>query len=176
MKVLLIARNTFREATRDRLLAGVIGAGVLLLGATQLLSPLAMGEGRRLTIDLGLSGISPDMRDVEKAAAEGNARAKLAIDAFVESVRQFIGSYLVILGGCDALIFTGGIGENGAAIREMICRNLEWAGIALDPQKNQTRGKETQISKDDSRAQIWIMPTNEELIVARQAVAVLQAI
>src|SRR3954466_1539215 len=79
----------------------------------------------------GMSGVSPDMRDIEKAAAEGNARAKLALDAFVESVRGFSGQSLVGLGGIDVLVFTGGIGENGVAIREAICRNLEWAGIML---------------------------------------------
>src|SRR5436305_2641015 len=115
------------------------------------------------------------MRDIEKAAAEGNARAKLAIDAFVESVRSFIGQYLVVLGGCDVLAFTGGIGENGVALREAICRNLEWAGIALDPQRNQARGKETRISRDDGRAQVWIVPTNEELVGARQTVDALGA-
>ena len=105
----------------------------------------------------------------------GDARAKLAIDAFVESVRGFIGQYLVALGGCDVLAFTGGIGENGAALREQICRNLDWAGITLDPQKNQVRGKEEKISSVESDADIWIVPTNEELIVARQTQAVLTA-
>jgi len=124
---------------------------------------------------LGMSGLSPDMRDVEKAAAEGNTRAKVAVDAFVESVRHFIGAYLVVLGGCDVLVFTGGIGENGIALRDAICRNLEWAGIALDPQKNQVRCKETKVSKVESGAEIWIIPTNEELIVAGQTVAVLTA-
>jgi acetate kinase len=123
----------------------------------------------------GMSGVSPDMRDIEKAAAGGDARAKLALDAFVESVRSFIGSYLVILGGCDVLVFTGGIGENGVAIREAICRNLEWAGIALDPAKNQVRGKEEKISKVESRTEIWIVPTNEELVVARLTESVLNA-
>src|SRR5438046_3199014 len=88
---------------------------------------------------LGMSGISPDMRDVETAAAGGSQRAKLALDAFVESVRGFIGSYLVALGGCDVLAFTGGIGENGVALREQICHNLEWAGIVLDHNKNALR-------------------------------------
>jgi acetate kinase len=122
---------------------------------------------------LGMSGVSPDMRDVEKAAGEGNQRAELAVDAFVESVRHFIGAYLVVLGGIDVLVFTGGIGENGVAIREAICRNLQWAGIVLDPQKNQVRGKETKISSVESGAEIWTIQTNEELIVARQTVAVL---
>jgi acetate kinase len=124
---------------------------------------------------LGMSGVSPDMRDVESAAAKGDARAKLAIDAFVESVRGFVGSYLVAVGGCDVLAFTGGIGENGVGIREAICRNLEWAGIALDPHKNGVRGKEEKISSVESNTEIWIVPTNEELIVARQTVAVLNA-
>jgi acetate kinase len=124
---------------------------------------------------LGMSGVSPDMRDVEKAAAGGNARAKLAIDAFVESVRHYLGAYLVALGGCDVLVFTGGIGENGAALREAICRNLDWAGIVLDPQKNLARGREEKISSVESDTEIWIVPTNEELIVARQTEAVLTA-
>ena len=123
----------------------------------------------------GMSGVSPDMRDIEKAASEGNARAKLAVESFVESVRHFIGAYLVVLGGIDVLAFTGGIGENGAAIREAICRNLEWAGITLDPQKNTVRGKGAKISKVESNAEVWIIPTNEELIVARQTVSVLTA-
>jgi len=124
---------------------------------------------------LGMSGVSPDMRDVEAAAARGDQRARLAIDAFVESVRGFIGQYLVILGGCDVLAFTGGIGENGVALREAICRNLHWAGIVLDPHKNPVRGKEEKISSVESDTEIWIVPTNEELIVARQTVAVLNA-
>src|SRR5258706_1430105 len=95
---------------------------------------------------LGLSGVSPDMRDVEKAAAEGNARAKLAIDAFVESVRHFIGSYLVALGRSDVLAFTCGIREDGIALRKGICRNLNWAGIELDLEKNNTRRNESKNS------------------------------
>lgn len=124
---------------------------------------------------LGMSGVSNDMRDIEKASAEGNARATLAIDAFVEAIRAYIGSYLVALGGCDVLAFTGGIGENGISLREAVCKNLQWAGIELDPAKNQVRGKETKISSDTSRTQVWIVPTNEELIVARQTVGVLKS-
>jgi len=123
---------------------------------------------------LGLSGVSPDMRDIEKAAEKGDARAKLAIDAFVESIRHFVGSYLVVLGGCDVLVFTGGIGENGVGIREAVCRNLDFAGIRLDSQRNQMRGSEIKISADSSPCQIWIVPTNEELIVARQTVEALK--
>jgi acetate kinase len=123
---------------------------------------------------LGLSGVSNDMRDIEKAAAEGNARAKLAIDAFVESIRHYLGAYLVALGGCDVLAFTAGIGENGTALREAVCRGLEFVGIKLDPTKNQVRGKESKISAGDSMAQVWVVPTNEELIVAQQAADVLK--
>jgi acetate kinase len=125
---------------------------------------------------LGLSGgVSNDMRDIEKAAAEGNAKAELAIDAFVEACRGFIGQYLVVLGGCDVLAFTGGIGENGIALREAVCKDLEWAGIRLDHEKNKVRAREEKISRVESGTEIWIVPTNEELIVARQTEAVLSA-
>jgi acetate kinase len=124
---------------------------------------------------LGVSGVSNDLRDIEKAAAAGNARAQLAIDAFVEGIRHYIGSYLVALGGCDVLAFSGGIGENAIGIRRAVCRNLSWAGIELDRVKNDIRGKEQKISSPDSRAEIWVIPTNEELIVARQTQAVLLA-
>ncbi len=124
---------------------------------------------------LALSGVSPDMRDVEKAAAAGNERARLAIDAFVESVRSFIGQYLVVLGGADVIAFTGGIGENGADIRAAVCRNMEWAGIRLDPEKNKQRGHETRISVESAGTAVWIVPTNEELIVARLTQAALTA-
>jgi acetate kinase len=123
---------------------------------------------------LGISGISNDMRDIEKAAAEGNERARLAIDAFVESVRHYIGVYLVALNGIDALVFTGGIGENGIALRKSICANLSFAGIELDEQNNNVRGKEIRIESEKSKSQIWIVPTNEELIVAKQTVEVLK--
>ncbi len=124
---------------------------------------------------LGISGVSGDLRDVERAATEGNSRARLAIDALVESVRHYIGAFLVALGGCDALVFTGGIGENAVTLRQAICRDLDFAGISLDPQKNTARGHEEKISRIESGAEIWIIPTNEELIVASQTEAVLSA-
>ena len=123
---------------------------------------------------LGLSGVSPDMRDIESAALS-DPRAKLAIDAFVEAVRHYVGAYLIALGGCDVLAFTGGIGENATAIREQICHNMDWCGISLDPSKNHVRGREEKISSVESDTEIWIVPTNEELIVARQTEAVLNA-
>ncbi|MCC6238786.1 MAG: acetate/propionate family kinase [Phycisphaerales bacterium] len=124
---------------------------------------------------LGISGVSNDMRDVEREAANGNERATLAMESFIENVRQYVGSYLVALGGVDALVFTGGIGENGAAIRQGVCRNLEWAGLVLDKNKNQAKGREEKISAVESNAEIWIIPTNEEWIVAKQTQAVLTA-
>lgn len=123
---------------------------------------------------LGMSGISANLREIERAAG-GNGRAKLTMEAFVEAVRHYIGSSLVALGGCDALAFTGSVGEGGIAIREAICRNLDFAGIILDTTKNQVRGKEERISAVESGAEIWILPGNEDLIVALQTVAVLSA-
>ncbi|HUB24396.1 MAG TPA: acetate kinase, partial [Tepidisphaeraceae bacterium] len=123
----------------------------------------------------GISGVSNDLRDIEAAAASGNPRAQLAIDTFVESIRHYIGAFLVALGGCGVLSFTGGIGENAIGIRAAVCRGLEFAGIALDEKKNQVRGVEAEISAATSKAQIWIVPTNEELVVARQTETVLNA-
>lgn len=126
---------------------------------------------------LGISGISPDVRDIEEAAAKGNARAQLALDVFVASIRQYLGSYLTVLGGADAIVFSAGIGENSSVIRAAVCRNMEWAGIELDQAKNESlpRGSEARISTDTSRVQIWVVPTNEEIVVARQTVEALEA-
>jgi acetate kinase len=117
----------------------------------------------------GLSGKSNDLRDVELAAIAGDANAKLALDVFVAAVRHYLGSYLVLLGGADAIVFTGGIGENSVTMREAICRDLDWLGIHLDAAKNKAAKGEARIDARDSRVQLWIMPTNEELIVARQS-------
>ena len=119
---------------------------------------------------LGLSGVSQDCRDVEEAAAKGNARAQLALDVFVASIRQYLGSYLAVLGGADAIVFSGGIGENGPQIRANVCQNMEWAGIVLDEAKNNSvpRGGEVCISAGTSKTQVWVVPTNEEIVVARQ--------
>jgi acetate kinase len=117
---------------------------------------------------LGLSGVSGDVRDLEQAAAAGNTRAKLALDVFITSVRHYLGAYLVELGGADVIVFTGGIGENSQTVRANVCRDLNFLGIALDPQLNATANGEARVSATESRVQVWIMPTNEELIVARQ--------
>jgi acetate kinase len=117
---------------------------------------------------LGLSGVSGDVRDLEHAAAGGNTRARLALDVYTTSVRHYLGAYLVELGGADAIVFTGGIGENSASVRAAVCRNLESLGIALDETKNSAAQGESRIDATTGRVQLWIMPTNEELIVARQ--------
>ena len=117
---------------------------------------------------LGLSGVSGDVRDLEEAAARGSERARLALDVFVAGIRQHLGSMLIELGGADAIVFTGGIGENGTNIRAAVCAELEGLGIKLDPAKNASAKGEASIGSADSRTQIWIIPTNEELIVARQ--------
>ena len=116
---------------------------------------------------LGISGFN-DLRDIEEAAAKGEPSAKLALDIFVASVRHYLGAYLLLLGGADAIVFTGGIGENSVAMRSAICAGLDWFGIRLDPQANAAAKGEMSIHRLDSRVSLWIMPTNEELIVARQ--------
>ncbi|HTU24368.1 MAG TPA: acetate/propionate family kinase [Pirellulales bacterium] len=117
---------------------------------------------------LGLSGISGDVRDLEEAAAKGNARARLALDVFVAGIRNYLGALLVELGGTDVIVFTGGIGENGVNIRTAVCAGLEELGIQLDPALNAQATGETRISSAGSRTQIWVVPTNEEIVVARQ--------
>jgi acetate kinase len=119
---------------------------------------------------LGLSGVSNDVRDVAEAAKQGNAKAKLALDVFVASARHWIGSYFLELNGADALVFTAGTGENRADLRAAICANLENLGIRLDAAKNDsTRATEAMISAADSAVKIFVIPTNEELVVAREA-------
>ncbi len=124
----------------------------------------------------GLSGgAGTDIRDILAAVDEGNSKAKRAVDVYVFDIRRYLGAYLVELGGADLIVFTGGIGENQPRIREMVCRNLEELGIVLDPEKNQScRAEEALISAENSRIQIRVIPTNEEIIVARQTVEALK--
>jgi acetate kinase len=118
---------------------------------------------------------SMDLRDIMQAANEGNWRAQLAVDVFVASIRKYLGGSLVELGGADVLVFTGGIGENQPAIRTAVCRGLGELGIVLDDTKNQQARGEAEIGHETSRTRIWVIPTNEELIVARQAKALLES-
>lgn len=124
---------------------------------------------------LGISGVSSDLRDIEAAAAKGHARAQLAIDVLVESIRHYIGAYLAVLNGADAIAFTGGIGQHGKAIRAAVLSEMDYAGIELDVKKNHAADghAESRIDAAESRTQLWVMPTNEEWIVARQTVEAL---
>ena len=124
---------------------------------------------------LGLSnGVSGDIRDLEQAADAGNTDAKLALDVYVAEIRRQMGGMLMALGGLDAIVFTGGIGENGAGIRKAVCEGLDDLGIRLSESSNEVRGSERRIDDSTGRVQIWILPTNEELVVARQTVAAIQ--
>ncbi len=124
---------------------------------------------------LGVSGISGDMRDLAEAAERGDTRARLALDLFITEVRRHMGGLLVELGGVELLVFTGGIGENGVSIRSGVCASLEELGIKLDEAANRAAEGECRIDSPDSRTQIWIVPTNEEWIVAKQTKALLDA-
>jgi acetate kinase len=140
------------------------------LSLHQVLDTLAEKSGL-----LGLSGISGDIRDLEEATAQGKSRAKLALDVFVAEIRRHLGGMLIELGGVDAIVFTGGIGENGVNIRAGVCAGLEELGIAIDPALNANAKGEFRVSPDSSRVQVWTVPTNEELIVARQTKHALEA-
>ena len=116
---------------------------------------------------LGISGVSSDFRDIEAAAEEGNERALLALKVFAHKVRFYIGAYIAEMNGVDAIVFTAGVGENDIAMRDIICNDLGNLNIKLDLVKNKVRGKELIISRDDSRVKIILIPTNEELMIAR---------
>ena len=124
---------------------------------------------------LALSGVSSDFRDIENGAEEGNENCALALDKFAYEVRKYIGSYAAALGGLDCLVFTAGVGENSASMRARICEGLEFLGVKLDPEKNNTRGKEAIISADDSTVTVWVIPTNEELMIAQDTAALVNA-
>ncbi len=120
---------------------------------------------------LGISGVSGDIRDLTEKAQNNNKRARLAIDVLVESVRHYIGAYLTVLNGVDAISFSGGIGQNSVMVREMILEDMDFAGIKLDLSKNQKAkdNSEHYLHHSESSTQLWIIPTNEELMVARQS-------
>ena len=124
---------------------------------------------------LALSGVSSDFRDIEEGAEGGNEDCALALDKFAYEVRKYIGSYAAALGGLDCLVFTAGVGENSASMRARICQGLEFLGVKLDPEKNNVRGKEAIISADDSKVTVWVIPTNEELMIAQDTAALVKA-
>ena len=116
---------------------------------------------------LGISGVSSDLRDVEEAAEKGNIRAELAEKMLYYGIRKYIGAYAAAMGGLDAIVFTAGIGENSISARARVCQGLEFLGAEIDIEKNNVRGKETFISTDESKVKIMVIPTNEELVIAR---------
>ncbi|MBQ1523643.1 MAG: acetate kinase [Firmicutes bacterium] len=119
---------------------------------------------------LGVSGVSSDFRDVENAANEGNERAALAQKMFVHRVKHYIGAYIAEMNGCDAIVFTAGLGENGKTMRKWICEDMDYLGIKLCDKCNDVRGKEAFLNTEDSKVKILLIPTNEELMIARDTV------
>ncbi len=129
-------------------------------------------EGGLLGISAGLSG---DIRDLEAASESGNVKAKLALDVFTSEIRRHLGGMMMAMGGADAIVFTGGIGENSRSVRAGVCQGLEDMGIAIDLDLNQKTGAiEARLDRAGSKIQLWVVPTNEELIVARQTIAAIQ--
>jgi acetate kinase len=122
----------------------------------------------------GISGVSSDFRDLENAAKEGNQRAALAVEVFEYSVKKLIGAYAAAMGGVDAVIFTAGVGENGAGNRENIVKGLEFMGIKIDPEKNKIRGEEVDISAEGATVHTLIIPTNEELMIAMDTASIVK--
>lgn len=120
---------------------------------------------------LGISGVSSDFRDLEAAAKEGNARAQLALDKFHYEVKKDIGAYAAAMGGVDAIVFTAGVGENGVGNRAAICEGLEFLGVKIDPERNAERADEHLISTDDSKVKVFVIATNEELMIAKDTAA-----
>ena len=123
----------------------------------------------------GLSGVSSDFRDLQAGAADGNKRCEMAVDVFCYRVLKYIGAYVAAMNGVDAIAFTAGLGENDEIVRRKIVSRLGYLGITLDEEANENgRGKEITISTPDSKVPVWIVPTNEELAIARETVALLK--
>ena len=120
---------------------------------------------------LGISSVSSDMRDVEEAAAKGDRNSQIAIDMLYQGIKKYIAAYAAVMGGVDAVIFTAGIGENGWELREGVLENMEFLGIKFDKEKNKVRGKEIEISTPDSKVKVLVVPTNEEIVIARDTLA-----
>ncbi len=118
---------------------------------------------------LGISGVSSDFRDLGAAAAEGNERAQLALDMFVYAVKKYIGAYAAAMGGVDAIVFTAGVGENDKGVREKVLANMEFLGVIPDVEYNRNgpRGEEICISKPESKVKVFVIPTDEEMAIAR---------
>lgn len=150
-----------RSGSIDPAIVGIISENEKL-SAAEVVSILNKQSGV-----LAISGVSSDFRDIEDAVAKGNERAKLALEMFEYEIVKYVGSYIAALGGLDALVFAGGIGENGPENRESIVNQLHTFGLKIDAEKNKARGKEVDITGEGSSAKIFIVPTNEELMIAR---------
>jgi len=125
----------------------------------------------------GITGLDPDFREIELASYEENKpKAKLAIELFTKTIAQFIAKYAVSMKGIDAVVFTGGIGENQINIRKKICDNLEWMGLKLDLDANNIRSEETKISSNDSKVLVYVIPTDEEMAIARDTKKIIENI
>jgi len=116
---------------------------------------------------LGITGISSDMRDVEEAASKGNERAQLALRMYNYRIKKYIGAYAAAMGGVDVIVWTAGVGENQISTRMGACSGLEFLGIKMDEEANNSRGEEKLISAPDSKVQVWVVPTDEEIVIAR---------
>ena len=124
---------------------------------------------------LGMSGVSSDFRDLESGAKAGNADCQLALDKFAYEVAKYIGAYAAALNGIDVITFTAGVGENGVSTRKAICEYLTYMGVEIDDELNNNRGKEMVISTPNSKIQVWIVPTNEELMIAQDTAELVNA-
>ena len=128
---------------------------------------------------LGISGLTNDMRELlDEQRESGDRRAGLAVDIFCYRVRKYVGAYLAAMGGADALVFTGGIGENSAEVRARVCEGLNWMGVELDPAANgaTTARREGLISREGSRLAVYVIPTDEELLIARDTVRLIRGV
>ena len=124
---------------------------------------------------LGITGISSDMREIEEAEANNNAKAKLALDMYFYRVKKYVGAYAAAMGGVDIIVFTAGVGENQPGLREEVCRDMEWMGVKIDSKLNAgVRGKEVILSTDDSKVKVCIIPTDEELMIASDTMTLLK--
>ena len=124
---------------------------------------------------LGISGVSSDFRDLEDGAAKGDENCQLALDKFCYETAKYVGAYAAALNGIDVLTFTAGVGENGSYVRQEVCNYLGFMGVKIDAEKNKVRGQELKISTEDSKVQVWVVPTNEELMIAKDTVALVNA-
>lgn len=123
----------------------------------------------------GITGLNPDFREIELASYEDDKpKAKVAIELFTQTIAQYIAKYAVSLKGIDVIVFTGGIGENQINIRKKICEDLEWTGLKLDLEKNKVRSEEEKISTDDSKIAVYVIPTDEEIVIARDTKAIVE--